>query len=507
MDPVDVYRVMNGVLEGLSFLHSRNLAFGDLKPSNILIGKDGAAKLGDFGGVTQTDVQRTSDPKELGSMKFWPPEFFALNNSEPTIASDMWGFGMILLELMTGREWITGEQSVLLSQQIVSFDLQNAIAGFTENQKFLFRSLLAPNPQNRMTSSELLRSERLLHILGGETPLSKYRKIQIECLNAQISDLSARISQLESRSSTTVTPPDQVNRDDIVLRLHQALPTFKYPKLYLRHLVQKYCELGSTDVFKASYLFLKKEANEYKRASDLDIPNSIFSTYHRSHAVTNKYTQLAMKQLAIDFPSLPIPLITNAFKKYCRLYLPTDPHFDADDSLLDDDRFDEYCDMFHLLHHPYSRLPPLPTSLEDPTGNDDEVDVQLGPNEQLTCTECGRRVTLSDSIQCSKAHTLCLDCLRKKANESILHHQMTVKCGCKGLSDRERCTETINDTMLYKRIPEMISKLKQYKTVAQYPADTVQSGICPHCFFPLSAPWKEPHHYTCNNCNLHFHVE
>ncbi|KAK2954776.1 putative serine/threonine protein kinase [Blattamonas nauphoetae] len=476
MDPVDVYRVINGVLEGLSFLHSRNLAFGDLKPSNILIGKDGTTKLGDFGGVTQTDVQRTSDPKELGSMKFWPPEFFALNKSEPSIASDMWGFGMILLELMTGREWIGGEQSVLLSQQIVSFDLQNAIVGFTENQQFLFRSLLAPNPRNRMTSSELLRSDRLFHILGDETPLSRYKQIQIghltrtenalrrtnHTLNAQITDLTARLTHLQRKSSTNVTPLDPVKKEDIIGRLKQAFPNIYYPKLYLRRLVEKYDELGIPEIFEVSSSFLKREASEYKPAPDWSVPDSIFSQYHASHPANSKYIQLAMKQLANDFHQVPIPIITKTFVQHCRLYIPTglylndyinldtnpptfegqpfnpsdrkdgnddfsgqDPHFDADNSILDgeDDQFDDYRDKFTELHHPSSRLPPFTRSL-------------------------------------------------------LLNY------------DSEAQTEK-----------------EHYLRPHNFPTDTVQSGICPQCFFPLSAVWKEPHHFECRICKLDFHVE
>ncbi|KAK2947547.1 putative CBL-interacting protein kinase 23 [Blattamonas nauphoetae] len=454
MDPVDVYDVMNGVLEGLSFLHNRNLAFGDMKPSNILIGKDGTAKLGDFGGVTQTDVQRTSDPKELGSMKFWPPEFFSLNKIEPSIASDMWGFGMILLELMTGRELISGEQSVLLSEAIRSFNLQNAITGFTENQQFLFRSLLAPNPQNRMTSSELLRSERLLHILENDDEWND------SSINAIIADLSARLTQLEIRYPTWSDEEKPFQRDDVVEQLRQAFPTFEYPKSYLSQLVEKYHELEAPNVFKASYLFLKREANEYGQSSGRGTPYSVFEQYHRSNLPDNKYIQLAMRQLAIDFPALPIPLINKTFIKHCRLYIPTgfyinarldldanpptfvgqpftpanrqdgnddlsgqDPHFDADNSILDGDRLDDFCDMFDELHHPSFRLPPLPTELK----------------------------------------------MREYAKPST-----------------------------------HVERLLQPQ---DFPIDTVQSGICPTCYFPLSAVWKESHHFECRTCKIRFHVD
>jgi len=46
--PSVIKSLYKGVLEGVKFMHDCNLAHLDLKPSNILIGKDNKPKLADF---------------------------------------------------------------------------------------------------------------------------------------------------------------------------------------------------------------------------------------------------------------------------------------------------------------------------------------------------------------------------------------------------------------------------------------------------------------------------
>ncbi|KAK2957926.1 putative Protein kinase domain containing protein [Blattamonas nauphoetae] len=290
---------------------------------------------------------------------------------------------------------------------------------------------------------------------------------------------------------------DSARIDKVVKRLSDAFPDIKYPKQYLKQLVEKFHEIGSDHLFHDSQYFLALETDHYVSSKD-GVISSTFTTYHATHAVNSKYTQLAMKQLSLDFPSLPIPIITSVFRQHCRLYIPTglylnehldldanpptfdgqpfipanrspvnadfsgqDPHFDKDNWFLDNDSFDKYCEAFHTLHQPCSHLPLLPNSIEDTVDKSFQIDtVDLGVNEHFTCTECEKQVKLSDSIQCSKAHTLCLDCLRKKANESIIREQTTVKCGCKAPKERETCSAMLDETML--RMPILLSLLLSF---------------------------------------------
>ncbi|KAK2950602.1 putative serine/threonine protein kinase [Blattamonas nauphoetae] len=130
MDRVTVFRIVSDVLAGLGFLHSRNEVYGDVKPSNILIGCDGRAKLGDFGGVVGVGTVKTWNSAECGTMQFWGPEMFAVGVGKGvgvgvgvSQAGDMWAFGLIVLELLTGKSWISGTNGMEIGESVRGFDV------------------------------------------------------------------------------------------------------------------------------------------------------------------------------------------------------------------------------------------------------------------------------------------------------------------------------------------------------------------------------------------------
>ncbi|KAK2959042.1 putative Protein kinase domain containing protein [Blattamonas nauphoetae] len=186
MDRVTVFRILQDVLAGLGFLHSRNEVYGDVKPSNILIGRDGRAKLGDFGGVVGVGTVKTSNAAECGTMQFWAPEMFVVGGTAGSVsqAGDMWAFGLILLELLTGEEWISGRNSVEIADRVKRFDVKAVCKK-------------AKNPQERLSSAELIRSGRLRSILGEETPLSQFIREELESTRSQLSERDRTICRLE----------------------------------------------------------------------------------------------------------------------------------------------------------------------------------------------------------------------------------------------------------------------------------------------------------------------
>ncbi|KAG8942684.1 hypothetical protein FRC03_002934, partial [Tulasnella sp. 419] len=96
------------VARGLCYLHSLPLLHGDIKGENILVNEQGSASLCDFGmskfiddaqyitGFTTTNANIGG-----GTTRFLSPEL--LNDEPKSIKSDMWAFGCLLVQILTGQ--------------------------------------------------------------------------------------------------------------------------------------------------------------------------------------------------------------------------------------------------------------------------------------------------------------------------------------------------------------------------------------------------------------------
>ena len=93
------------ILEGLSYLHGRNIIHRDIKGANILVDNRGAVKISDFGvskktsfnGMNTAPGTRTS----LQGSVFWmAPE--VVRQSGQSLKSDIWSVGCLIVEMFTG---------------------------------------------------------------------------------------------------------------------------------------------------------------------------------------------------------------------------------------------------------------------------------------------------------------------------------------------------------------------------------------------------------------------
>lgn len=88
------------ILLGLEELHKNNIVYRDLKPENVLIGKDGYAKITDFG-LSKENIQGNQQANSFwGTPEYLAPETLLRKGTGK--AADWWSFGAIVYEMMTG---------------------------------------------------------------------------------------------------------------------------------------------------------------------------------------------------------------------------------------------------------------------------------------------------------------------------------------------------------------------------------------------------------------------
>jgi eukaryotic-like serine/threonine-protein kinase len=93
----DLVAVLAGIAQGLATLHERGFVHRDLKPSNVLLSHDGRAQLSDLG-VAARIGERDSVPP--GSPFSASPQ--QQDGEPPAIADDVYGFGALTYELLSG---------------------------------------------------------------------------------------------------------------------------------------------------------------------------------------------------------------------------------------------------------------------------------------------------------------------------------------------------------------------------------------------------------------------
>lgn len=114
-------KVALDIARGLEFLHERcnpPVIHRDLKSSNILLDSNFNAKLSDFGLAIADGIHNKNNIKLSGTLGYVAPEY--LLDGKLTDKSDVYAFGVVLLELLMGRKAVE-KMAPSQSQSIVSW--------------------------------------------------------------------------------------------------------------------------------------------------------------------------------------------------------------------------------------------------------------------------------------------------------------------------------------------------------------------------------------------------
>ena len=88
-------------------MHGEGLVHRDVKPANVLLGRDGRVRLTDFGIARLVDAAKvTATGLTVGTASYLSPEQVTGSHVGPL--SDVYSLGLVLLECLTGRREYPG---------------------------------------------------------------------------------------------------------------------------------------------------------------------------------------------------------------------------------------------------------------------------------------------------------------------------------------------------------------------------------------------------------------
>lgn len=114
LDSIRALDLFEHLLSGLAAAHNAGVLHRDLKPENVLLANDGRIKLGDFGLARETDNHTATD-SIVGTVAYLSPELVTRGIADAR--SDVYAAGILLFELVTGRQPFQGEQAVQVAYQ------------------------------------------------------------------------------------------------------------------------------------------------------------------------------------------------------------------------------------------------------------------------------------------------------------------------------------------------------------------------------------------------------
>lgn len=167
-------RYAQQICDALDAAHRKGITHRDLKPGNILVSKSGL-KLLDFGlakrlpvasagDATQT-TPLTGDGAILGTLQYMSPE--QLEGKEAHPPSDIFAFGAVLYEMVTGKRAFAGESQASVIAAILERNPPSIAGAAPASLDWLLRRCLAKDPEDRWQSARDLKAELAWIAEGG----------------------------------------------------------------------------------------------------------------------------------------------------------------------------------------------------------------------------------------------------------------------------------------------------------------------------------------------------
>jgi len=139
---------VDGIWSGLAYLHEKGVVHRDVSPGNILVARNGAVKITDFGISRTAGDGQENEGTRTGKSGYLAPERILGEGATPS--SDLFAAGVISVELLLGRRLFEGDGPEEILEKIRRFDARTLpLPGIPSGLAGVLRKSVAPLPADR----------------------------------------------------------------------------------------------------------------------------------------------------------------------------------------------------------------------------------------------------------------------------------------------------------------------------------------------------------------------
>jgi serine/threonine protein kinase len=203
--PDDAVSTAIQIAEGLQEAHSKGIVHRDIKADNIMLSAKGQPKVMDFGlAKLKGSLKLTRTSSTVGTLAYMAPE--QIQGEEADARSDIFAFGVLFFEMLTGKLPFRGEHEAAMMYSIVNEEPQDPVAFVPELSPIvvnLIQRCLEKDPKDRYQHFDDIVAD--LHRSQKKT--------------GRLTRSTSHLQVLSPSSSTTVVaPPSSISNTFAVVR-------------------------------------------------------------------------------------------------------------------------------------------------------------------------------------------------------------------------------------------------------------------------------------------------
>ena len=164
--------IFKQIIEGLKYIHSKNIVHRDIKLDNILIDLKNTVKICDFG-VSKIITPSTVMYEHCGTPAYIAPEIY-LRQGYEGFACDVWSAGVTLYYMLSGSQPFKGSDANVIQKAILKEKFKK-IEGCSKEANDLLKAMMNKNPKDRITIREILEHPWLFNVNVANRDKSKKR--------------------------------------------------------------------------------------------------------------------------------------------------------------------------------------------------------------------------------------------------------------------------------------------------------------------------------------------